>query len=101
MAKIAKVNVVGVHQETREPRWFREGDTIPVAYESSITNPAAYKDSDSEEPLESLEEPEFEDNYEEVTNDDLRTELADRGLPVHGNKPDLIARLREDDARTA
>ena len=36
--------------------------------------------------------------YEDMSNDDLRAELASRDLAVSGSKADLIARLEEDDA---
>lgn len=35
--------------------------------------------------------------YGDLTNDQLRSELEDRGLSASGNKADLIARLEEDD----
>lgn len=41
------------------------------------------------------------DPYDTWRKEDLGDELADRGLPVSGNKPELIARLREDDAAKA
>lgn len=37
-------------------------------------------------------------DYESMSNDDLRAELARRELSVSGKKEDLIARLEEDDA---
>lgn len=39
------------------------------------------------------------DPYDTWTKDDLQGELADRELPISGNKSELIARLREDDAK--
>lgn len=39
------------------------------------------------------------DPYDDWLKEDLVAELADRDLPVSGNKPELIARLREDDAK--
>lgn len=36
-------------------------------------------------------------NYGDWTNEELRTELARRGLPVAGKKEELVARLDEDD----
>lgn len=41
------------------------------------------------------------DPYEDWLKEDLAAELADRELPVSGNKPELIERLREDDAAAA
>lgn len=36
--------------------------------------------------------------YEDMTNEELKDELAARGLHVSGNKDELIARLQESDA---
>lgn len=41
------------------------------------------------------------DPYAGWTKEDLQDELADRELPVSGNKPELLARLRENDAAKA
>lgn len=125
MAKKIATNVVGYHEKTGESRWFRKGDTVPAEYQKSITNPAVYEqgdEGDEGEPEAELgddptaanqeaaagepdededEDDEPDDNYDDQTNDDLRAELANRGLPVHGNKPDLVERLREDDADEA
>lgn len=38
------------------------------------------------------------DDYDDMTVDDLKDELEDRGLPRSGSKSELIARLRDDDA---
>jgi hypothetical protein len=38
-----------------------------------------------------------DDDYEELTNDELRELLGERELSKSGNKEELIARLREDD----
>jgi hypothetical protein len=38
------------------------------------------------------------DAYDDWLKEDLVVELAERNLPVSGNKPELIARLRESDA---
>ena len=53
--------------------------------------------SDLEEEEEEVEA-DVEDDYPEWSNADLREELDDRGLETKGNKPDLIERLRADDA---
>jgi ribosomal protein L22 len=42
-----------------------------------------------------------EAGWVELTVDDLKAELEARGLPKHGKKDDLIARLEEDDASGA
>lgn len=47
---------------------------------------------------ESDEEDDEEMDYESMSNDDLRAELARRDLSVSGKKEDLIARLEADDA---
>jgi hypothetical protein len=39
--------------------------------------------------------------YEVFTKADLIAECENRGLPVTGNKPDLVARLQEADKATA
>lgn len=39
-----------------------------------------------------------DDDYDEWTAEELRKELAKRELSQSGNKAELIARLREDDA---
>lgn len=38
-----------------------------------------------------------EGGYYDMTNDELREELASRDLPVSGNKDELISRLEEAD----
>lgn len=43
------------------------------------------------------EEEEDTPDYEQWTNEQLRTELAARSLSVEGKKVDLVARLKEDD----
>jgi hypothetical protein len=46
---------------------------------------------------EAVVEVEYDDGYDDLTKEELQSELQDRGLPISGNKPDLVARLREDD----
>jgi hypothetical protein len=41
----------------------------------------------------------IEDDYSEMTNEELREELAGRDLSTGGNKAELQARLREDDEK--
>lgn len=65
-------------------------------------------DSVSAEDVEA-EEPDFEEDEEPQADtyddskvwkiDDLKVELAERGLPQDGNRKDLVARLRADDER--
>lgn len=52
--------------------------------------------------VEGSDEDEDEDlqPYAEMTNEDLRTELASRGLSVDGKKAELVKRLEDDDATT-
>jgi hypothetical protein len=40
------------------------------------------------------------DEYDALTNEELRDELEERELSKSGNKQELITRLREDDAQT-
>jgi hypothetical protein len=55
----------------------------------------AIADAERDPEVEEYEEP----DYENWKNDDLRAELAGRELSVEGTKVQLIARLREDDAK--
>lgn len=55
----------------------------------------AIADDAGEDDIEDVEG----DDYETWRNDDLRAELASRELSVEGTKKDLVARLREDDAK--
>lgn len=45
----------------------------------------------------SSDEDEPTDDYEDRTNEQLRSELIDRGLPSSGNKTEMVERLREND----
>jgi len=56
-----------------------------------------YDDEESEEDTED-EEVIYEDNYETVSDEDLRNELTSRGLSTRGNTRALVNRLRKDDA---
>lgn len=59
-----------------------------------------YSDEAKAEQADSSEEnePEGDDEpYPTWTNEELRTELARRGLDVTGNKAELVARLEKDD----
>lgn len=55
-------------------------------------------DEDDEDTEEDDEEEEG-DNYDESQPADLRAELNRRSLPTTGNKPQLVSRLRADDAK--
>jgi hypothetical protein len=83
-----------------------EPDETPAPAESSAEpeqeeedgEPAA--ESSSAAASEEPEEP--EPGYEEWTVEQLKEQLAERGLPKSGKRDDLVARLVEDDnARTA
>jgi len=37
-------------------------------------------------------------DYEDLTVEELKEQLAERGLPKSGKRDDLVARLRDDDA---
>lgn len=73
---------------------------------STLENGASYNDAEGN-PLVVVEggaavpETAVGGGYEDLTNDDLRTELGNRGLPTSGNKSDLAARLTDDDAAQA
>jgi len=57
---------------------------------------ADQEESGDDEPGEGEEEP--PDDYDEWSDEDLRTELKDRSLGTRGSKRVLIGRLRKDDA---
>lgn len=55
-------------------------------------------DDEDEDPEPQGDDAWLEENYPHLeTNDALRAELAERDVAVHGNKAELIARLRADD----
>lgn len=56
---------------------------------------AEFDESDDEE---SDEDTELDDEYESMTAGQLRDELQGRALSTTGNKPDLVARLRDADS---
>lgn len=60
------------------------------------TNPANpdFVQGQGPDPFAGEEPPE---DYNDWTADQLRFELGNRNLPKSGNKPDLVARLEEDD----
>lgn len=72
-----------------------EGDGSPAPDETGGTS------REAEQANLQITEEEPDDDYDSMTNDDLREELEDRDLPTSGNKADLIARLRENDAAQA
>lgn len=58
------------------------------------------QESPAEEAVDGEEAAEAVD-YNAFTVEELRAELADRDLPVSGNKPELVKRLAEDDGKAA
>lgn len=54
--------------------------------------------SEDAEPEDDEGEGDGDGEYDGLSNDQLREELANRELPTGGNKADLVARLEEDDA---
>lgn len=58
-----------------------------------------YSDEDTDTTDDSDEDIVYEDNYETVPDEELRSELASRELSTRGNNKQLVARLRKDDAK--
>lgn len=73
--------------ETGESVYVEEGEDIPN--DLNVTNPKITGKGQQAEAGE---------DYGSLTVDELREELANRDLSTSGNKPDLVARLEEDDA---
>jgi hypothetical protein len=70
----------------------------PPGGETNPANPNAPVSQGSEggdDPFDGEEPPE---DYNDWTSKQLAWELGNRELPKSGNKPDLVARLEEDDA---
>jgi hypothetical protein len=80
---------------SNDPRWAdsRIQEAWAVRNQGN-PNPATEED-DSEE-VEEVDEP-----YDKWTNEELRTELATRGLSVDGKKTDLVQRLEANDKKNA
>jgi hypothetical protein len=70
---------------------LRRGQGYPAAVVNEITTEA------STEEIEEIED----EGYEGHTVEELKGFLAERGLPVSGNKAELVARLSEDDEQDA
>jgi hypothetical protein len=69
---------------------------------SPLTDPASTAPStDGENETTSQSEDQPADPYDGWLNSDLEDELEDRGLAKTGNKAEMLARLREDDAAKA
>lgn len=77
-----------------------EGETLApdvplserASTDSTITGPDDSADADTEDG-----DGDLEDDYDELSNDQLRTELGRRALSTTGIKSELIERLRADD----
>jgi hypothetical protein len=67
---------------------------VPGAPPGGETNPAN-QTGDTSDPFNGEEPPE---DYNDWNVAQLQSELGGRNLPKSGNKPDLVARLEEDDA---
>lgn len=82
------------------------GDVNTKGTTLAQTRRGAEKADDGLNRPEDYEEPEDEDeeaeevDYEAMTNEELRVELARRELSVNGNKAELILRLEENDAES-
>jgi SAP domain-containing protein len=61
--------------------------------EAELKEPASPADDEGEVPVSPSG-----DVYDDMTNEQLREQLEGRGLEKSGNKAELVARLREDDA---
>lgn len=74
--------------------WHPEthGVTVPDALAERIAAPDAEPEPEG---------PEVPLDYEALNKTQLEDILRERGLPVSGNKPELIVRLQEDDAARA
>jgi len=91
------VNVYGRAIDLDEPlsdndRQFleeRQGMPMPPGVRQAI------EDYDAAEDYDEDEEP---DEYDGMTNEELRTELKNRGLSTSGSKSQMISRLEENDA---
>lgn len=66
--------------------------------EETSVEPETPAEPESPSEPEEVEEVEEVEDYSSLTNEELRTELAGRGLSVNGNKTEMVARLEENDA---
>jgi len=92
--EMAKVTVHGgpsnVDADPGEPGHVpAEGVEVEEGHEAPVEEAV-----DGEEAAEAVD-------YNDFTVEELRAELADRDLPVSGNKPELVKRLAEDDTKPA
>lgn len=75
------------------------GQELPAWASELVTNPAAFADEATVDP--GSESGNSEEGYAGQSVDELKTLLKDRELPVSGKKPELVARLEQDDAEKA
>lgn len=80
-------------------RSYLEGRGIHDGLIRSID--AAYPPSPEAPVFEAKTPEQLGRNYDEMNKEALMSELEKRGLSKTGNKPEVIARLREDDAKKA
>ena len=95
-------------RESLQPVYLPVAEIEPIEIrgpEEAIFNPEAGKASDN--PFDTSIEYIVEEtatmihNYESMTVQDLKGILRQRGLPLKGNKADLIARLEASDSEAA
>lgn len=70
--------------------WNVDVDNMPELKEQTSKGSTESDDATGDDSVD--------DDYDKWTNEELREELNKRELPQNGNKAELIARLREDDA---
>lgn len=71
---------------------------IRDAWTAKHSDEAKAQTAEDDSEAETEDEVEDEVAYADMTNEELRTELAGRGLSVDGKKVELISRLEADDA---
>ena len=83
---------------SNNPMWNdgRVRDRWIAKYSDEAKKEQADFDAKAEETLTEVEDDDVA--YADMTNEDLRAELAGRGLGVDGKKAELIKRLEDDDA---
>lgn len=74
------------------------GQAVPDWAAEIVTNPKAFADQTVETESEDESEEEESGGYADLDVEGLKSALKDRELPVSGTKPELIARLEQDDA---
>lgn len=77
-------------------------DSVMRTQEVTTIDVPEYNDEESEVDTDESEEDSdvvYEDNYNAVSDDDLRAELSNRELSTRGNTKQLVARLRRSDVQ--